>query len=925
MNEVSLSPQLQLDDVARLGAAGSVVVSGLPDDVRVDCPPAADAPASGAPLPTAVSRAIVAARIASLQASSGAVRGELLGALASSLNADMSGAAALSLSEANLGQQMVDLATAFGCAPTDAESAILRRGQFAEAGALAAGMAIGSEAALAADCAAALSMEAAGGFDLQDFAEMHFDERRQHRGMMLSANNLRLLLAGSGRAKAQPAPGLDAGRVGDFRALARLAPQLHGPAADALAAASKVAQRELGLSEASDRAPSYHPSQLWMAMDSAVSAFEALCDASRGRVAALWGEAAQAAAPAAGLARCYGAAVALRAAVERESSLADGAIVGMEEAAKEARERAAAAQAAKRAANAEREAKMKAEDDAKLAAMTPAQREKVLEKRRKKAEKAAQKAAKKGDSSANAEKGVPLAWGTRTVREVLKVGNHAELAKALEGLASGGAQRKPRIAKGTRDFHPSQMAVRERAFGIIRNVFKRHGAQEIDTPVFELKDTLTGKYGEDTKLIYDLADQGGEILALRYDLTVPFARYLALHNPGNMKRFHMAKVYRRDNPQLSRGRYREFYQCDFDVSGSYETMVADAEVVTVCVEILSDLPIGDIKIKLNDRRLLDAIFETCGCPPEKFRTICSAVDKLDKEPWATVRQEMLDKGLDEGAADRIGRFVTRVAPAGEPSELLDALEGELGAHPTGGAAIRELRVLFAYLDAMGSAGKVSLDMSLARGLDYYTGVIYEAVLMDSSFGVGSIAAGGRYDNLVGMFSGSATPCVGVSIGVERVFAIMERMQARDGVAAQAATCQVVVASMGDNMVHHRMAIARELWNADISAEFGMGSSKKLVKQLQDALERGVPYMVVIGDAEVSAGTVKIKNMAKKTERSVSREDLVAVLLEEGAERTTGARTGGSAAAGAPPLSLPSLDGPVQLTATQRFAVLDISG
>ena len=169
-------------------------------------------------------------------------------------------------------------------------------------------------------------------------------------------------------------------------------------------------------------------------------------------------------------------------------------------------------------------------------------------------------------------------------------------------LAAGGQRRKPKIAKGARDFLPAAMVIREEAFSTIKRIFKRHGAVEIDTPVFELKETLTGKYGEDSKLIYDLADQGGELLALRYDLTVPFARFLALNSVGNIKRYHIAKVYRRDNPVMSKGRFREFYQCDFDIAGLYPPMIADAEVLTVASEILSELKIGDFMIKLNHRR-----------------------------------------------------------------------------------------------------------------------------------------------------------------------------------------------------------------------------------------------------------------------------------------------------------------------------------
>ncbi|NIG61851.1 histidine--tRNA ligase, cytoplasmic isoform X1 [Pontoporia blainvillei] len=181
------------------------------------------------------------------------------------------------------------------------------------------------------------------------------------------------------------------------------------------------------------------------------------------------------------------------------------------------------------------------------------------------------------------------------------------------------------------------MAVREKVFDVIISCFKRHGAEVIDTPVFELKETLTGKYGEDSKLIYDLKDQGGELLSLRYDLTVPFARYLAMNKLTNIKRYHIAKVYRRDNPAMTRGRYREFYQCvsmgagwDFDIAGQFDPMIPDAECLKIMCEILSSLQIGDFLVKVNDRRILDGTFAVCGVPDSKFRTICSSVDKLDK-------------------------------------------------------------------------------------------------------------------------------------------------------------------------------------------------------------------------------------------------------------------------------------------------------
>ncbi|KAL6750380.1 hypothetical protein V8C86DRAFT_855743 [Haematococcus lacustris] len=435
------------------------------------------------------------------------------------------------------------------------------------------------------------------------------------------------------------------------------------------------------------------------------------------------------------------------------------------------------------------------------------------------------------------------------------------------------------------------MAIREAAFATITKVFKRHGAVAIDTPIFELRETLMGKYGEDSKLIYDLADQGGELLSLRYDLTVPFARYVAVNGIGNIKRFHIGKVYRRDQPQMNRGRFREFFQCDFDVAGAYSCMVADAEVIKVLTEILTDLKLGEFEIKLNHRKLLDAMLDIAGVPAQKFRAICSAIDKLDKpawlccclgqEPWSVVRSEMVnEKGLAASVADRIGEFVVL---RGSPLELLEQLcvdEQPLYQHPGSKEALEELRLLFSFLQAMGALGSLTFDLSLARGLDYYTGVIYEAVLKGGN--VGSIAAGGRYDKLVGMFSGKDVPAVGVSIGIERVFAIMEA-QVRERAAAEnrplrAIETQVLVASIGNNLQVRRMAICNDLWAAGIKAEYGYKPNPKMGDQLNYALEEGIPFMVLFGEEELAAGNVKIKDMEAKSEDVVTLAELVPALL-----------------------------------------------
>lgn len=412
--------------------------------------------------------------------------------------------------------------------------------------------------------------------------------------------------------------------------------------------------------------------------------------------------------------------------------------------------------------------------------------------------------------------------------------------------------------KGTKDWSGSDALLRDRIFGTIADIFKRHGGTALDTPVFELRDILAGKYGEDSKLIYDLQDQGGELCSLRYDLTVPFARWLAM-NPDvrAIKRYHIAKVYRRDQPAVSKGRMREFYQCDFDIAGQFDGMVPDAEILRIVSEVFEELGWkGRYSIKINHRKILDGLFEVCGVPAEKIRPISSAVDKLDKMPWADVRKEMVDeKGLDGAVADKIEKYVMQKGSRG----LLDTLvkDESLMANASAKAGLEDMGLLMDYLDAFGVLDRISFDLSLARGLDYYTGVIYEVVTEgsappvqnstetaqklqksgkkdksknledddrsnDPTIGVGSVAAGGRYDNLVGMFQPKAQiPCVGVSFGVDRIFSItkarIEREQSAESL--RSSEVDVFVMAFGgkgfNGMLKERMDICQKLWNSGI--------------------------------------------------------------------------------------------------------------
>lgn len=426
------------------------------------------------------------------------------------------------------------------------------------------------------------------------------------------------------------------------------------------------------------------------------------------------------------------------------------------------------------------------------------------------------------------------------------------------------------------------------------------------------QDVLTGKYGEDSKLIYDLKDQGGEILSLRYDLTVPLARYLAMSKISSIKRYHIAKVYRRDNPSIARGRYREFYQCvssgthrlaqdlelnqnhycvfvaqDFDIAGTYDPMLADAECVKVVAEILSTLQVGDFVVKLNHRQLLDGMFAACGVPADKFRAICSSVDKLDKSPWADVRKEMIDeKQLDDATADRIGEYVRMSGGADLVETLLQ--DEKLKAVPSAVAGLEAMRLLLKYCAILKLTDRISFDLSLARGLDYYTGVIYEAVLLgepvaknvDAESGsVGSVAGGGRYDGLVGMFDprGKQVPCVGVSIGVERIFAVLEAKQAAEKTKTRTTEVEVYVASAHKGLHEKRLEILNQLWDAGIKCEHSYKVNPKLLVQLQHCEEYGIPFALVLGDSELQRGVVKLREVKTRTEEEIPVDGLATAI------------------------------------------------
>jgi len=335
-----------------------------------------------------------------------------------------------------------------------------------------------------------------------------------------------------------------------------------------------------------------------------------------------------------------------------------------------------------------------------------------------------------------------------SLRSLSKVNNLKE-ERPLEGLNLSNP-------KGTRDYGPNEMVVREKVMEIVKSCFQRHGAVPIDTPIFEFKSILMQKYGEEQKKIFEIKYEDKEEVALRYDLTVPLTRYLAMNKINLMKCYHIAKVYRRDEPIMSRGRFCEFYQCDFDITGSYDHMTADAECIRVIWEVLSQLDLGDFIIKINDRRVLDGIFTVCGCPSSHFQSVASAIDKLDKISWNEVRNMIISSGVDKEAADKIGTFINLKGD----EELLESLLNNcsLSSIPSAYKGLTDLKTLFEYLKIYNVSHQVNFDLSLSRGLTYYTGIMYEAVLVDSNIKgnkltkVGSVAGGGRYDNMVADFN-----------------------------------------------------------------------------------------------------------------------------------------------------------------------------
>jgi histidyl-tRNA synthetase len=429
------------------------------------------------------------------------------------------------------------------------------------------------------------------------------------------------------------------------------------------------------------------------------------------------------------------------------------------------------------------------------------------------------------------------------------------------------SQIAPRVFKGARDFLPEQMLHRERIIEVMRTVFRKYGFAPLETPAIEYLDVLTGKYGEDAdRLIYRLDYKPGtkDAAALHYDLTVPFSRVVAMNPdlPLPFKRYQIQPVWRADRPQPHQGRFREFYQCDIDAVGS-SSLLIDAEMVAITYEILKSLGFSTFLIKINNRKILNGITQYAGLPADMTQEVCRSIDKLDKMPWSEVEKELIEKAMPKASIRKLEALLCRQI-------TLDNLAQALENIPTAQEGISETKTLFSYLELLNvDAGHYTFDLSLARGLDYYTGPIFETKITDQPH-MGSLTGGGRYDGLIGMLSGRDMPAVGTTLGLDRIFTAMQQLGMLEEIKT---STKVLIAQFSADTLGHCIRLAADLRSAGIATEI-FPDAAKLKKQFAYADKKGIPYIAILGESEINKGTISLKDLKTGQQMSLSFEQLV---------------------------------------------------
>ena len=453
---------------------------------------------------------------------------------------------------------------------------------------------------------------------------------------------------------------------------------------------------------------------------------------------------------------------------------------------------------------------------------------------------------------------------------------------------------KPRIPKGTRDFSPEQVAKRNYIFNIIRNSFERFGFQPIETPSFELSETLLGKYGEEgDRLIFKILNSGDylskvdDVLysekdsnkitpkisekALRYDLTVPFARYVAQHQNEiefPFKRYQIQPVWRADRPQ--KGRFREFYQCDADVVGS-NSLWQDVEFVQLYDDVFAALQLEGVTIKINNRKILTGIAEVIDAE-DKLIDFTVALDKLDKIGEEKVKAEMLDKGISQDGIDKLrplfdisGSFETKIS----------SLKTILSTSKLGLKGVEELEFINkTILELQLQSATLELDVTLARGLEYYTGAIFE-VEAPKTVNMGSIGGGGRYDDLTGVFGLKNVSGVGISFGLDRIYLVLEALNLFPETVNK--NSDVLFINFGEAEALFSLKAIKGLRDNGINAEL-YPDTTKMKKQMNYANKRNIPFVVLVGNDELKSNTYTLKNMSSGEQETVSYEELVSALI-----------------------------------------------
>jgi len=459
---------------------------------------------------------------------------------------------------------------------------------------------------------------------------------------------------------------------------------------------------------------------------------------------------------------------------------------------------------------------------------------------------------------------------------------------------------KPSIPKGTRDFSPAEMAKRNYIFDTIRSVFYTFGFQPIETPAMENLSTLMGKYGEEgDKLLFKILNSGNFLSGvtpdhsplapdpegewnntelnrlaaqlcekgLRYDLTVPFARYVVMHRDDitlPFKRFQMQPVWRADRPQ--RGRYREFYQCDADIVGT-DSLLCEVDLVQLLDTVFRALGVR-VAIHINNRKILSGIAEVIG-QADKLVDITVAIDKLDKIGLGNVNAELAEKGLP---ADAIARLQPIIQLSGTDDEKLATLRTLLALSPTGMKGIEETEFILKTARAATPCPNILLDLTLARGLNYYTGAIFEVKALDAE--MGSISGGGRYDNLTGIFGLPGVSGVGISFGADRIYDVLTQLDLFPAEAVRGT--RVLFVNFGDAEAAYCLPLVSRLRAAGHAAEL-YPDAAKMKKQMAYANARGIPYVVIVGQDEMATGRLSVKNMTTGEQSQLTPDELVAML------------------------------------------------